>query len=448
MQTDVKAAAESIARLNTALTSGEKPARAYLKSLDRDTAESLVNTLTRLGWYLPSTRRTAQQQLAWWLFRKDVERLQADGGQWVSVTELPRERLNEAQSSIESLSSLLNIRAKSCLSVLSYVLLFLQTMEESRQLPLHPRYRRHGVPEGHDFDDMFLIRFDGKCLNESMNRIAAPLELAPGKLIWSPPTGHPITTYQRYWGDVSSLLSYWRGLLEREVRRRGELPPGWEAGSSGWPDRPIRTPDDLSRWLHIWLDRLHESRVTTGLQLYSPEGYLDSIQRELRNTWRAAQARIVTLPSTFDDAPANIDAAEKQLVWVIQWLGKPGDNRPADAGDDPAFAHIADGQVRKKVKEILVQLESAKVRSILVAMFDLGATQFGPMVPANEIASLAIDPAAGANDIKGEMVLVKGLGLVDSKEGRSGGSRLTELGGYVAIAIQQQKNSSETRRKQ
>ncbi len=95
-----------------------------------------------------------------------------------------------------------------------------------------------------------------------------------------------------------------------------------------------------------------------------------------------------------------------------------------------------------QVTEALKRLDDGRKRLILVAMLELKATPDGVRVSAAVIARVAIDSHSGSDAIKDEMVTLKGMGLVDSTKGRTGGSKLTDLGLDVANELKKRGNSS------
>lgn len=317
MPKDIWDAANVAASLSRFLAIGELAAREYLTTLDDADATWLWKCLRRLGWWFPDDQQSAQERLVWWLFRDDVTRLDFSDGTERRRIETSAERLDGAFRDMKSLAQWATIPAGSCLSVANYVRGVLCSLERN-ELPLGPWAIRCGSPE-HYQSDFSRIRFDGECLNDALNAAAKQLGLQPGQLHWQEATGHWFTTERREFDDVRRLLTDWRDVLEREIRERSELPSGWEATDTTWPDCPIKSVEVLREWLSSWLATIHSTRSSGSWS--RPESYLDDVQRELRNTRRAMRAWGVSLPPQFNANPGNIIEAEEQLELLIDLLG-------------------------------------------------------------------------------------------------------------------------------
>ena len=318
------------ASLSRFVTLGEWHAREYLTTLSTPEAESLGKCLGRLGWWFPDDQRSPQERLVWWLFRDDVTRLDFSDGTERRRIETPEERLADAIRHLKSLAGAATIPSGSCLSVAGFVRCVLRVLER-KELPLGCPFLQCGSPDDFRFD-VCRIRFDGECLNDAMNAVAIQLDLRPGRLDWQDATGHPFTTERRAFADVLRLFTGWRDELEREIQARGELPPGWEATDSTWPDGPIKTVEHLREWLSSWLRGIHQARSSSRS---NPENYLDDVQRELRNTRRATRAWFISLPTEFNDKPADIHDAERQLELLIDGLAPPAGDVKAEANGEP-----------------------------------------------------------------------------------------------------------------
>lgn len=312
-------------RLKKRLADGEEQARAFLESLTHTEADSLGRCLKRLGWWLPDDGRSIQELIVWWLFRDDVMCLEFVDGQECQRLETPQERASHFFEAIMGMVRAATVPAESCLAVARFVRrakLFVEN-KPFKTLPLGMSERRCGFPHGFMKFDVSDIRFDGECLSDSLNAAAKQLGLPPGVMMWQKPTGHWATTEQRAWADVRGMLDGWIGVLEREIQSRGELPPGWEPNGTAWPEWTIRDVEELRAWLAAWLQGLVDARSTTSQWASRPESYLDDFRRELRNTRRALRAWGVSLPAGFDDNPADIHEAERQLELLIHNLSKP-----------------------------------------------------------------------------------------------------------------------------
>ncbi len=336
MPKDVWDAAVVVASLSRFFALGECHAREYLTTLDDADATMLCKCLRRLGWWFPDDQHSAQERLVWWLFRDDVTRLDFSDGTERRRIETSEERLGSAFRWMKSLANAATIPGGSCLSVANYVRGALRLLERNEP-PLGHQAIQCGWPE-HGGLGVSHIRFDGECLNDALNAAARQLNLQPGQLHWQEATGHWLTTERREFDDVRRLLTGWRDVLEREIQEREELPPGWEATDTTWPDCPIKTVEDVRPWLSSWLAGIHNTRSSGSWS--SPESYLDDVQRELRNTRRAMRAWGISLPPQFNDNPASIIEAEKQLELLIDLLGATtSDPQPATVGivDDTAL---------------------------------------------------------------------------------------------------------------
>lgn len=302
------------ASLSWSVNLEECHAREYLTTLSDADANSLWKCLRRLGWWFPDDQQSPQERLVWWLFRGDVKRLDFSDGTERQRIETPEERLADAVRHLKSLTAAATIPSGSCLSVAGFVRGVLGVLERNAQeLPLGHPFIQCGSPDDFRFD-ISRIRFDGECLNDAMNAAAIQLDLPPGRLEWQDATGHPFTTERRAFADVRWLFTGWRDVLEREIQTRGELPPGWEATDTTWPDCPIKTVEHLRDWLSSWLGGIHQARSSSRS---NPESYFDDVQRELRNARRSMRAWGIPLPPEFNDQPADIHEAERQLELLI-----------------------------------------------------------------------------------------------------------------------------------
>ncbi len=318
------------ASLSRFVAMGEWHAREYLTTLSDPDANSLWKCLRRLGWWFPDDQQSPQERLVWWLFRDDVTRLDFSDGTERRRIETPEERLADAIRHLKSLAGAATIPSGSCLIVAGFVRCVLRVLERN-ELPLGCQFLQCGSPDDFRFD-VCRIRFDGECLNDAMNAVAIQLDLRPGRLDWQDATGHPFTTERRAFADVLHLFTGWRDELEREIQARGELPPGWEATDSTWPDCPIKTVEHLRERLSSWLRGIHQARSSSRS---NPENYLDDVQRELRNARRATRAWGIALPTEFNDKPADIHEAERQLELLIDGLAPPAGDVKAEATSEP-----------------------------------------------------------------------------------------------------------------
>ncbi len=273
-----------------------------------------------------------------WLFRNDVTHPDFD-----VVT--PAERIQETVDGIASMSSEIQIDVTSCLAVARFVRMKLRrTSQVETQLPLGPRIHRSGSPDHTRFmvED---IRFDGDCLNDALNTAGIQLGLPQRQLTWDaefPTDEYPADRIAL--GDVQRMLIGWLNVLETAIRERRELPSGWEPdGNLLWPKSPILNIEHLRAWLEKWLESFEITRSkTSGLLLrpvskltLRPENYLEEIRRELRNSRRAMEEWGVPLPAGFDEDPADIHKAERQLKLLIDELSKPAGEMPPEVTGEP-----------------------------------------------------------------------------------------------------------------
>ncbi len=120
--------------------------------------------------------------------------------------------------------------------------------------------------------------------------------------------------------------------LQDEAFRNGELPIGWEPDAEyNFPAKPIRNVGELTEYLHFVLGilREHLSDRTTD------DAMLDDIRCELRNSRRAMRAWGITLPTEFNDKPADIHEAERQLELLIDGFAFPVGDANAEANGKP-----------------------------------------------------------------------------------------------------------------
>ncbi len=295
------------------LLEGERHARECLQRLTLEEAELLQACLRRLGWWLPDDEQAVQDRLAWWLFRTDVKRTDFKDGEPVERMETVEERMTSAKKEIAALYWATVVPAESCLSVAGYVRQMLDRLER-KEFPYGMQIIQCGTPDEFRFD-ISRIHFDGELLHEGLNAAAQQLGLPPGRLEWQ--DTDPYRGETRAFDDLKWLLKGWRDELEKEIQKRGELPPGWEPREIGWPESPIRTVEDIREWLKAWLQGLHDARATSSDLISRPASYLDDFRRELRNSFRASRAWGFTLPQSFNDNPADIFEAEKQLSGLI-----------------------------------------------------------------------------------------------------------------------------------
>ena len=354
-------AALVVIRLRSVLADGEDTARAYLTTLPPLEADSLGRCLKRLGWWLPDDKGSVQDLLVWWLFLDDVTRMEVIDGQECHRRATPQDRIRQAVDGIIGMASAATIPAESCLAVARFVRTTLEWMNQGgMQLPLERGVRQCGTPahiryasEGRIGDGCIIfdgplattqaisdIRFDGECLNNALNAAASQLGLPPKGLEWR--TSKEYTAVVRAYKDVESLLTHWGMVLDEQIQTRKELPPGWEfiQGSTAWPQRawpmsPIQNVEQLRGWLSGWLGTIHKVRASSSGFVASPDNYLDYIRRELRNSLRAMEDWGLPLPAEFDEDPADIHKAERQLKLLIDGPLKPVDEVKPEATSEP-----------------------------------------------------------------------------------------------------------------
>ena len=317
-------------------------------------ANSLWKCLKRLGWWFPDDQQSTQERLVGWLFRDDVTRLDFSDGMERYRVETPEERLADATEGIESLARAVTIQADSCLAVASYVLALLSETGRNNP-PLYTRWRRDwpnafrrenpnggmrnvtNDPVYHEemrFDE-FRFRFDGELLDAALSAAATRLGLPSGRLKFREATGHPLNDELYARRDLVSWLESWRDGIMRTAWEQQELPFGWEPRDTTWPDCPIQNVEHLREWLSSWLAGIHRARSSSR---GSPELYLDDFQRELRNARRASREKTwgFSLPTEFDDKPADIHEAERQRELLIDGFTMPAGDVKAEANSETA----------------------------------------------------------------------------------------------------------------
>jgi hypothetical protein len=337
MPKEIWDAAVVVASLSSFFTLGECHAREYLTTLGDADATLLLRCLRRLGWWFPDDQQSAQERLVWWLFRDDVTRLDFSDGTERRRIETPEERLRETNEEVRSIARMVTIQADSCLAVAAYVRALLDKTGRNNP-PLYGRWRR-GWPSEFSLEDStdgmrdvtndpawlesfrfdeFCFRFDGELLDTALSAAATRLNLPSGRLKLREATGHTLNDELYARRDLVSWLESWRDGVMRAAWERQELPRGWEPSGETWPASPIENVENLREWLSGWLESIHRARSSSW---GSPELCLDDVQRELRNSRRAMRAWDVSLPPQFDDDPASIIEAEKQLELLIDLLG-------------------------------------------------------------------------------------------------------------------------------
>ncbi|MFO1007728.1 MAG: hypothetical protein U0929_17320 [Planctomycetaceae bacterium] len=303
---------------------------------------------------MPDDERTIQDRLAWWLFRDDVTRIEYRDDQETSRIETSEERITDAIESLVSLLKAATFSEESCLGALRQVQRILASLKD-RNLPLGMAVIRCGTPEAFRFDES-RIRFDGECLEQSLNGLARKLGISTIQLEWrKPPQGYSFSTDDPAFKDVRSFMESWRDVLAIEIQRREELPPGWEPQGTTWPAKPIRTTADLCEWLSAWLMGLYDARASVSPWRQTPEGYLEDFRRELRNSVRAGRTWGLKLPEEFNDTPKNIIEAEKEMVRLIDWLkasveGTPTRSSTATSARDENASQPISGVPRSRKK--------------------------------------------------------------------------------------------------
>lgn len=335
-----------ILRLNHRHKNGTS--REYLAQLRDDEAAVILRFLKRLGWWFPDSSTPAQERLIAWLFRDDQTRLDYDEDREVQCVVTPDDRLKEAVDGVESIGAGLTFPATCCLSVLAYVRRVLDATGR-RNPPLFPRMPRYwpkDVSPANQEDDFpgvsndpywlemarfdeFCFRFDGELIIAELMAAAEKINLPVAPLRLPETTGEPWNDELYVSRELVRWLEAWRDGLKRTAAERKELPGGWEPQGSIWPLSMITKPAHLRGWLESWLNGIHKARSSSW---GTPELFLDDVQRELRNTRRAAREWGLPLPDGFDDEPANIHKAERQLETLVDhWKagGRKSQTTPA-----------------------------------------------------------------------------------------------------------------------
>ena len=120
--------------------------------------------------------------------------------------------------------------------------------------------------------------------------------------------------------------------LHDKAFENGELPIGWEPDAEfNFPEKPIRNERELTEYLDFVLSIVREQLTerTTDDEL------LDDVQRELRNARRAMRAFGDSLPAGFNDNPADIHEAERQLELLIDGFTLPSGDMKTEANSEP-----------------------------------------------------------------------------------------------------------------
>jgi hypothetical protein len=147
------------------------------------------------------------------------------------------------------------------------------------------------------------------------------------------PSGLPYRAALKHLRCIVDEVAY---LLRAAAIERRELPESWEPATwkigtevqESFPAAPIRDCRELLEWLESWLKRVQNPSQ------WKPAGtYLDDVQRELRNARRAMRAWGVSRPPEFNDNPADIHDAEKQLELLIDGLGMKPSADPSNRND-------------------------------------------------------------------------------------------------------------------
>ncbi len=171
----------------------------------------------------------------------------------------------------------------------------------------------------------FCFRFDGELISVELMVAAEKINLPAAPLRLPESTGEPWNDELYVSRELVRWLEAWRDGLKPTAAERKELPGGWEPRESVWPESMIRTPAHLCGWLESWLNAIHQARSTSWA---IPEMFLEDVQRELRNTRRAAREWGVSLPAGFDYEPANIHKAERQLESLVDHWKAGGQTSP------------------------------------------------------------------------------------------------------------------------
>lgn len=171
---------------------------------------------------------------------------------------------------------------------------------------------------------------------------------------------------------IKGLLESVGRILRDAIDERKELPLGWEDNAGRWPNVPIRDVGVLREWLDGWLIAVWKSRSN---EWATPESYLEDIRRELRNARRAARAWSVEVPPSFDDNPADIHEAERQLELLIDQLtvanDSPDDVPPpaapssgAKAVDDAGSETLVDDAEWDRIERELLDKLTPKLKTL------------------------------------------------------------------------------------
>ena len=251
----------------------------------------------------------------------------------------------------------------------------------------------------------------------------------------------------QYAEEVNSLLTGGLEELKWKLLRFGqkhELPVGWDA--TRWCNyeigiQPVRTITELIYHLRrravsvrqMGQTRegkrfLHEEMLNARLgvrSLISDPGKRPKCEKYDPNDFKQSQIELEKLIDDLCEREA-MDAKGAEAVGA----GVPPDRQPVQAVNHRESITEAVSQALRKLDD-----PNKRDRSILKSMYELKATPEGSRVKAESIARKAIDSRAGAESIKALMVMLKRMGLVESRKGPSGGSKLTALGLAVAMEL-------------
>lgn len=226
----------------------------------------------------------------------------------------------------------------------------------------------------------------------------------------------------------------WDRVLCQSGATQEELPKFYRAlGLGGYEDAGDIPP----RYLPVHVPK-HNETPPTPKEFYDRFGepiFMDALMTRLRQKKGKAGPELIPTPE--DESNIEQFVRANDIDWLLT-------ARMRDT--DPKVRHRSDRRQDTPpvdtVDDVLRRLPEKKSRNILIAMDDLNATPTGVIYSAERIAKKAIDPRSGSESIKDEMISLKNMGLVDSRKGRSGGSKLTDLGLKVAQKLKSGGNGS------
>jgi len=157
--------------------------------------------------------------------------------------------------------------------------------------------------------------------------------------------------YDLFWGNLCSKV-------HKVAVDCGELPESWSPGQAAvrvyennveymerYPAFPIRSQEDLSKWLLLLSKRILKpdrpaqsqfATVSTVKDLSEEDCYcpgVDDISRELLNCRRSLVNWGIFECPNWEDVPPDLRAAENRVLTVIEWLKER--HKPKSPGGEP-----------------------------------------------------------------------------------------------------------------